>query len=129
MIDQAYHPKMTALYPVMAVENPSEAAAEFRRLLPFEAVFQTDWYQHLKSADGALQLGFVRHDHDSVPPDQRKVAQGIFITVDSADTTADWDRLKDKVDIAVPLTDEAWGQRHFIVRLSSGVMVDFVELL
>ena len=129
MSDQAHHPDKSALYPVMAVENPSKAATEFQRLLPLETVFQTDWYQHLRSADGALQLGFIQHDHESVPADQRKAARGIFITVDSADTTADWDRLKDEFDIAVPLTDENWGQRHFIVRLSSGLMVDFVELL
>lgn len=129
MIELAHQPKKTALYPVVAVDSSSNAAAEFQRLLPLETVFQTDWYQHLKSADGALQLGFVRHDHDSVPPDQRTAAQGVFITVDSADTAADWDRLKDEFDIAVPLTDENWGQRHFIVRLSSGLMVDFVELL
>ena len=129
MTDQAQRPHKTALYPVMAVESPSKAAAEFQRLLPLETVFQTDWYQHLKSADNELQLGFVRHDHDSVPPDQRTVAQGVFITVESMDTKADWDRLKDQFDIAVPLTDESWGQRHFIVRLSSGLTVDFVELL
>ena len=129
MIDPALHPRKTALYPVMAVEDPSKAAAEVRQLLPLDPVFQTDWYQHLKSADGVLQLGFVRQDHDSVPPDQRTAARGVFITVDSGDTTADWDRLKDTCDIAVPLTDEDWGQRHFIVRLSSGLLVDFVELL
>ena len=129
MIEPAQLPRKTALYPVLAVESPSRAAAEFQRLLPLETVFQTDWYQHLRSTDDALQIGFVRRDHDSVPPDQQTAAQGVFITVDSADASADWDRLKDEFDIAVPLTDEDWGQRHFIVRLSSGLMVDVVELL
>jgi len=129
MNDVASPPRKTALYPVLAVDNPSRAADEFQQLMPLETVFKTDWYHHLKSADESMQLGFVRHDHDSVPPDQKKAVQGVFITIESEDTTADWDRLKDKFDTVVPLTDEDWGQRHFIIRLSSGLLVDIVELI
>lgn len=119
----------TALYPVVAVDRPAVTAAEFRRLVPLAPVFETDWYVHLKGEDPPLQIGFVRFDHESVPAAHQYCARGTFVTVDADDVAALWARVKADFDIVLPLTDEAWGQRHFITRLAGDLLVDIVQLL
>lgn len=120
---------LTALYPVVAVDQPTITATEFRRLFPLETVFETDWYVHLKSPDGRLQIGFVRFDHESVPAADRNRVQGTFVTLDADDVAALWEEVKADLVVVLPLTDESWGQRHFIARLPGGVLVDIVQLL
>ena len=119
----------SALYPVVAVDWPKTTAAAFQSLFPLEPVFETDWYVHLKSADGRLQIGFVRFDHESVPAAERAAVQGAFVTLDADDVAALWEKVKTDLEVVLPLTDEAWGQRHFIGRLPGGVLVDIVQLL
>lgn len=122
---------LTGLYPVVGVEKPHETAAAFHRLFGLEPVFETDWYVHLKKPNSDLQIGVVRFDHPSVPPLARRSVDGIatFVTIDATDVAAVWSDLQLQLDVVVPLTDEAWGQRHFIGRLPGGVMVDVVQLL
>jgi hypothetical protein len=123
--------RLTALYPVMGVAVPAETAAAFQRHFGLNPVFATDWYVHLKSAGGEMQLGLVRHDHVSVPADVRRSIAGTaaFVTVDADDVAAVWADLRSQVDIVVPLADETWGQRHFICRLPGEVLVDVVQLI
>ena len=120
---------LSALYPVVAVDQPAATAAAFRRLFRLEPVFEADWYVHLKSPDGRLQIGFVRFDHESVPASEQAPVQGTFITLDADDVAALWEDVKTDLDVVLPLTDESWGQRHFIGRLPGGVLVDIVQLL
>lgn len=125
------HLGLTALYPVIGVEAPLETAAAFEHLFGLARVFETDWYVHLKQPGGELQIGLVRYDHTSVPPGVRRAIEGsaTFVTIDASDVAAVWNELRSELDVVVPLTDEAWGQRHFICRLPGGVMVDVVQLL
>lgn len=121
--------RLNALYPVVTVDQPSVTAAAFQRLFAMEPVFETDWYVHLMSSNGARQVGFVRYDHESVPAADREPVKGAFLTMDSSDVAGLWEEVRDVLDIEVPLTDEAWGQRHFIGRLPGGVLVDVVQML
>lgn len=127
MVDKM--PGVSALYPVVAVDRPAATAAAFRALFPLEPVFETDWYVHLKSPDDRLQIGFVRFDHDSVPAAARASVRGAFVTLDADDVAALWEAVKADLEVVVPLTDEPWGQRHFIGRLPGDVLVDVVQLL
>ena len=49
--------------------------------------------------------------------------------MDADDVAALWDKVKGDLEVVLPLTDETWGQRHFIGRLPGGVLVDIVQLL
>lgn len=120
---------LTALYPVIAVEQPVTTAAEFRRLFGLETVFETDWYVHLKNHNSVLQIGFVQSDHESIPTEHKLNVCGTFVTIDAIDVAVLWEQMKDDLKIIVPLTDESWGQRHFIAEISGGVLVDIVQLL
>lgn len=55
MVDKM--PGISALYPVVAVDQPATTAAAFRHLFPLEPVFETDWYVHLKSSDSRGRVG------------------------------------------------------------------------
>jgi hypothetical protein len=123
---------VTALYPVLGVENPQETAAAMQGLFGLQPVFEADWYVHLRDGDTEVQVGFVRFDHVSVPDNDRRPVSGTsnFITMDAPDVAALWHELKPRLqDVIVPLQDEPWGQRHFICRLPGGVMVDVVQQL
>lgn len=118
---------LSAIYPVICVSSPSENARSFKALFPLDVVFETDWYVHLKS--GSFQLGFVRFDHASVPLTNRSISKGAFITVDADDVKSVWDQKHKELQIVQPLTDESWGQRHFICQMPDGVLVDVVQML
>lgn len=120
--------KLTSLYPVVAVEAPATTADEFRRLFALDTVFETDWYVHLKSADTQNQIGLIQSGHDSIPKGHRGNVHGTLVTIETEDAAALWAHAKDSLNILHPLTDEAWGQRHFIAKLSGGVLVDIVQL-
>lgn len=120
---------VSALYPVIAVEDPVATAGDLEALLPVERVFDSDWYVQLLSANGALQLGLLRFDHDSMPANHQTSASGMLLTVDAADANAVWNTLNGRFEVVQPIRDEEWGQRHFILKLNGGVLVDVVEML
>jgi hypothetical protein len=120
---------VSALYPVIAVPKPVATAADFEALLPVERVFDSGWFVQLVSPDGRLQLGLVRHDHESVPVGWQNSAAGLFVTVDTGDANAAWSSTEGKFEVIQPLRDEVWGQRHFILRLAGNILVDVVEML
>lgn len=120
---------VSALYPVIAVAEPVATATDLEALLPMERVFDSGWFVQLVSADGRLQLGLVRYDHESVPKGWQKSASGLFVTVDTDDASAAWSSMVGRFEVVQPLRDEAWGQRHFILRLDGDILVDVVEML
>ena len=123
--------RLSAIYPVVGVEAPAQTAVALQQLFGFEPVFEADWYVHLKRPGSEMQVGFVRYDHISVPMAAKRPVEGtaFFVTIDAADVSAIWGELEEQLDVVVPLTDEEWGQRHFICRLPGNVMVDVVQLL
>jgi hypothetical protein len=116
----------SALYPVVCVESPQSTATAFQRVFGLVPVFESDWYVQL-AGDGGMQLGLVRFDHDSVPVASRAAVSGSFVTVDVSDAAQAWAEWQSELDIVQPLTDEEWGQRHFIAGFPGGVIVDVVE--
>ena len=123
--------RFTALYPVVGVESPTATGKAFQQHFGLEPVFETDWYVHLKRPESELQIGLVRYDHKSVPRGARRPVEGgaCFVTIDADDVAAVWQGRNEDLEILQELTDEEWGQRHFICRLPGGVMVDVVQLL
>ncbi len=120
---------VSALYPVIAVENPDATASDFEALLPVERVFDSDWYVQLLSPNGALQLGLLRFDHDSMPANHQTRASGMLVTVDTEDANGVWTSLNERFEIVQPLRDEEWGQRHFILKLTGGFLIAFNKVI
>ncbi|MGX1695608.1 VOC family protein [Microbacterium keratanolyticum] len=119
--------KMTGFYPVVMVEDVSVASAFFREVLGFELTFDSDWYVSLR-ADGG-ELAFLDHAHPTIPEGFRVPAQGLLLNVEVDDATAEYARLVTELGLPerLPLRDEDFGQRHFIIEGPGGVLIDVIE--
>jgi len=118
---------MNAAYPVICCDDLAATKAFYVTLFGFRPVFEADFYVHLAGADG-VQLGFVRADHSSVPDGFGGPAAGVFVTIETDEVDAVHDRARELgLDVVQPLQDEAWGQRHFMVRDPNDLLVDVVR--
>ena len=122
---------MNSLFPVLCVNEVSQSQAFYQRLFDMRAAFEIDWYVQLQSpANEAIQLAFVQRDHPSVPQRFQVPAAGVVVTLEVDDAPHYHDRARELgLQIEVPLRDEPWGQRHFMVVDPDGVLVDVVRVL
>ncbi len=122
---------ITGIYPVIGTEHLSASKTFYVELLGMKPSFENDWYVSLAhTTPSTMQLAFVQHDHPSVPEGYRTLPQGFLVTVELDDVDAVYSRAQDNGhDVVLPLRDEPWGQRHFMVRDPNGVLVDVVKLI
>jgi catechol 2,3-dioxygenase-like lactoylglutathione lyase family enzyme len=111
-------------YPVLMVADVRATADFYIRFLGFEETFANDWYVSLRN--GANELAFVDAGHDSIPAGHRAPSRGVLINLEVADAAREYARLA-ALEPLLPLRDEAFGQRHFIVRDPAGNLVDVIE--
>jgi catechol 2,3-dioxygenase-like lactoylglutathione lyase family enzyme len=121
--------KITSYYPVVATSNVAAAAEFFERHLGFRSLFVADWYVHLQRPDHPeVNLALLDAEHETVPSDHRTPAKGMLLNFEVDDVAAEYTRLMGAgIDLVVPLRDEPWGQRHFILRGPDGILVDIIE--
>lgn len=120
---------ITGLFPVLCSTDVAASRAFYAEYFGFQAIFDAEWYVQLEAPDGAKpQLGIVARDHGSVPAAHRRDPAGVLISLEVDDVDVLYSRLvADGVEVALPLRDEAFGQRHFIVVEPSGAMVDVIK--
>ncbi|MFN0247709.1 MAG: VOC family protein [Kofleriaceae bacterium] len=118
---------ITRTYPVLATTDVSYAAQFYEQHFGLRRRYTSDWYVHLDHPTHPdVNLALVAKDHPSVPPSGRTAAAGVLLTIEVADATAEFAKLC-HLAVIVPVRDEAWGQRHFIVGGPDGVLIDIVE--
>ena len=118
----------TGLYPVVMTRDVAGAATFYRDTFGFETVFeQLDWYASLTL--GAFELALLAHDHETVPHEYRALPQGIIVNVEVDDADEMHTRLVEELGLVtvLPLRDEDFGQRHFIVTGPDGVLIDVIQ--
>lgn len=119
-----------ALYPVTMSADPQRTAAFYRELLDLEPTFTSEWYVSLAAPGGDAQVATVLRDHDSVPAGFRAAPAGTLVTVEVDQADAVRDRAAAMgAPVELELRDEAWGQRHFIIRDPDGLLVDVVQVI
>ena len=118
---------ITSFYPVLMVDDVAGAAGFYREELGFETTFEADWYVSLRFEGGELAV-LDRH-HETIPPGFREPVRGLLLNVEVADAAAEHARLVGERGLPerLPLRDEAFGQRHFIVEAPGGVLIDVIE--
>jgi uncharacterized glyoxalase superfamily protein PhnB len=121
--------KTTSYYPVLMTDDVPGTAAFYKQHFRFEALFENDWYVHLRSTeDKKVNLGIVLWNHETVPPAGRARTQGLLINFEVRDADAVYERVTAAgLPVLLPLRDEAFGQRHFITADPNGVMIDVVK--
>ena len=121
--------KTTSYYPVLMSDDVAAQAAFYKEHFAFEALFEADWYVHLRSTeDETVNLGIVASDHETIPDDSRTRTQGLLINFEVEDADAVYARVQAAgLPILLVLRDEPFGQRHFITRDPGGVLIDVVK--
>ena len=123
--------KTTSYYPVLMVDNVTTTARFYVEHFRFKPLFETDWYVHLQSTeDKRVNLGLVRWDHETIPAEGRGRTSGLLINFEVRDPDAVYDRIcAAGLSVLLPLRDEPFGQRHFIVADPNGVLIDVIKLI
>lgn len=117
---------MKSFYPVVQVHNPVEVAQVFIERFGFEETFATDWYVSLRN--GVHELAVLDATHETIPEGFRSACRGVLLNVEVDDATAQFSRLRDSgLPVRLALRDEPFGQRHFIVEVPGGILVDVIE--
>jgi catechol 2,3-dioxygenase-like lactoylglutathione lyase family enzyme len=118
---------VTSLYPVLMSRDVAAAAAFYREGLGFETTYDSDWYVSLRL--GAFELGLVAHDHATIPASHRALPQGVIVNLEVDDVDDVHARLTGRTGLEplLPLRDEGFGQRHFIVAAPDGVLLDVIQ--
>ncbi|MGE0500019.1 MAG: VOC family protein [Rhizobiaceae bacterium] len=121
--------KSTSYYPVLMAGDVAATATFYKDNFGFEALFENEWYVHLRSTeDHGVNLGLVQGDHETIPANARGRAGGLLINFEVDDVDTVHDRLVAAgVPIVRSLRDEAFGQRHFIAADPNGVLIDVIK--
>ncbi|WP_309102123.1 VOC family protein [Microbacterium sp.] len=119
--------QVTSFYPVLMVDDVAATAQFYRDVLGFVTTFEADWYVSLRFDGG--ELAILDHRHETIPAGFRRPVTGLLLNVEVPDATAEHERLVGAMELVerLPLRDEAFGQRHFIVEAPGGVLIDVIE--
>jgi uncharacterized glyoxalase superfamily protein PhnB len=121
--------KSTSYYPVLLSGDVATAATFYRDHFRFAAQFESDWYVHLQSTeDPTTNLAILSQSHETVPASARGKTGGVILNFEVENPDALHTELSSQgLAILVPLRDEAFGQRHFIVQGPDGVLIDVIR--
>ena len=115
-------------YPLITTPRLFEARDFYVLHFAFEPLFQATWFVYLASPDGPA-VAFMHPDHPSSPPGPEAFSGlGMIFTIEVEDAEAAYRSLvASGAPLVHPLTDEDWGQRRFMTRDPSGMLVDVVQ--
>ena len=120
---------ITSYYPVLASADVAAAHAFFARLFGFEPRFVCDWYVHLSHPrHPSVEVALVAKDHPTIPAAGRVAAAGLLLNFEVDDVDAEYQRLcAAGAEVLIPIRDEEFGQRHFILQGPDGVLIDVIK--
>ena len=118
-------------YPLVVVADPQQLRDFYVRHLGFSVGFEADWVVYLTSP-GARPFGvcFMREGlHHQLPQFRTRIGgDAVVLTLEVDDAAEALGEVEATGAVpVVPLRDEPWGQRHFMLRDPAGVWVDVVQ--
>ncbi len=116
-------------YPVIQSNDVEATKTFYVDHFRFKVSFNADWYCHLQSIDDPrINIAILQGDHETIPESGRGTVSGLILNFEVDDVDAEFERLRDLgIPILKPLTDEAFGQRHFITHDPNGVLIDIIK--
>ena len=122
---------MKKAYCIVITEKLQACADFYTRHFAFSIVFQEAWYIHLVHEASGAELAFMAPNSPSQPPQLQAPypGAGVVLSIEVDNAEQEYQRLTQgkACDIFLPLKDEPWGQRHFMLSDPAGVCVDVVE--
>jgi uncharacterized glyoxalase superfamily protein PhnB len=117
-------------YPLVTVTALEKSRDFFVKFFGMSLVFEASWVVMLARTEGGpIVLGLMTADHPSNPPGPETFGgHGMILTLRVEDASKAFaDAQKMGAPISYGLKEEPWGQRRFMVRDPSGILVDVVE--
>ncbi|SMQ85667.1 Uncharacterized conserved protein PhnB, glyoxalase superfamily [Devosia lucknowensis] len=123
--------QFSSMFPLFQVRDVAATAQYYKDMFGFTAVFESDWYVHLRGeAEGLFEMAVMDFNHDSIPEIGRKPSSGVILSFYVEDAAAEARRLEAAgAKIAQPLRDEVFGQRHVIVEDPNGILIDVITAI
>ena len=121
--------KCTQYYPVIQTDDVAAVTKFYVDHLKFAPAFESDWYVHLQSTeDPSVNLAILDGQHETVPKEARGNSQCLILNFEIEDPDAAFAEAQSAgLPIVKPLQDEAFGQRHFILRDPAGTLIDIIK--
>ena len=121
--------KCIQYYPVIQTEDVEATKVFYINHFQFKVSFDADWYCHLQSSeDSGVNIAILKSDHETIPMEGRGTIGGLILNFEVEDVDIEFQRAQDAgLPILKTLTDEAFGQRHFITRDPNGVLIDVIK--
>jgi uncharacterized glyoxalase superfamily protein PhnB len=122
--------KSTQYYPVLMTDRVAATAQFYEDHFRFSRQFDSDWYIHLQSVeDPSVNLAVLDRSHTTIPaPARGRQVDGLLLNFEVADVDAEYARaLSHGLNVLLPIRDEDFGQRHFILQDPNGVMIDVIQ--
>ena len=121
--------KCTQYYPVIQTNDVAATKAFYVDNFRFNVSFDADWYCHLQSSeDPKVNIAILKGDHETIPAEGRGTVGGLILNFEVEDVDAEYKSAEASgMPILKPLTDEAFGQRHFITCDPNGVLIDVIK--
>lgn len=118
---------VTGFYPVLMAHDVAATAEFYREAVGFETTFESDWYVSLRL--NTFELAILEHGHATVPAGHGALPRGVILNLEVDDVDAVHQRLsrRQDIDLVLPLRDEDFGQRHFIIAAPDGVLLDVIQ--
>jgi uncharacterized glyoxalase superfamily protein PhnB len=126
--DKEFPMQTTSFYPLIQVEDVEGSARFYETHFGFTRIFSSDWYVQLRAASPyPFEIALIHHDHDSIPAPSRGPSRNVILSFYVEDAAAEYARLSAAgMQIAQPLRDEVFGQRHFIAADPNGILIDII---
>lgn len=115
------------VYPVLMSQDVATTSQFYTAVLGFGVTFESEWYVSLRL--GASELAILDSDHPTVPHGFGAPARGVIVNLEVEDIGPLHHALIHErgMRAVVPLRDEDFGQRHFIVAGPDGVLIDVIQ--
>lgn len=123
--------KTSQYYPVLQTDKVAETAQFYIDKFRFKAMFESDWYVHLQSAeDETVNLAILDGSHETIPEKARGNSFGLLLNFEVEDVDTEYKRAQEHgLPIVRTLRNEAFGQRHFITQDPGGILIDVIKVI
>ena len=122
---------ITSFYPVLMASNVAGLRDFYCENFNFSIAFEADWYVSLKKVQEghAIELALLETRHPTIPPGYSTNARGVILNFEVENARQEYERLVQRRGIKelMPLRDEDFGQRHFMILDPAENIIDIIE--
>ncbi len=120
---------INSLYPVICTDKVLESKTFYMDYFDLELTFEADWYISMRTKhEPHFELALLDYRHESIPDGFRIPTKGALINIEVPDVDAVYGRLSTAgLPMVRDIRSEAFGQRHFIIKDPSDLLVDVIQ--